>query len=72
MSKKKLDDKVLRGLKPGPVAYDVWDSVLKGFAIRVGTTGAKSFFVGTRIRGKYKRITIGQYGEILTLAEARR
>jgi hypothetical protein len=45
------------------------DSQLKGFAVRV-TPGAKSFIVETRINGKVRRITLGQYGE-LTAEQAR-
>jgi integrase len=45
------------------------DSQLKGFALRL-TPGAKSFIVETRVNGKVRRITLGQYGE-LTAEQAR-
>ena len=67
-----ITDKWLRReIKPGGAAVDHWDTSLKGFAVRIGSSGAKSFFVGTRINGKYRRITIGQYPKV-TLADARK
>lgn len=59
MSNQKFSDKWLRGLKP-PVSgqIDIWDATLPGFGIRVGTTGRKSFIVGTRVSGRYRRITL--------------
>jgi integrase len=68
----KLTDKFLRGLKPprsGQV--DVWDDLLPSFGVRIGTTGRKSFFVGTRIKGKYRRITLKPPYDQLSLADAR-
>ena len=51
---------------------------MTGFGVRIGTTGRKSFIVGTRINGDYKRITLKPPyqdrtdGEIrLSLADAR-
>jgi hypothetical protein len=38
--------------------------------VRVGTHGSKSFFVGTRINGKYKRITLKPHYDVLSLADA--
>lgn len=46
------------------------DDQLKGFALRVTSTGAKSFIVETRINGKVRRKTLGRYGR-LTAEEAR-
>lgn len=47
------------------------DDELKGFGVKVFTTGAKSFFLEKRINGKVKRLTIGRYGE-LTAEQARK
>jgi integrase len=57
-------DKMIRGLKhPASGQRDVWESgKIKGFGIRVGKE-TKTFFVGVRVKGKYKRFTIGQYDE---------
>ncbi len=40
------------------------DETLKGFALRITSSGVKSFIVETRINGKVKRITLGKYGNI--------
>jgi len=48
----------------------VADTVLRSFAVRTGKT-TKTFFVGTRVRGKYRRITVGSY-PAMSLAEARK
>jgi integrase len=72
MSTQRLTDKMLRGLKPAASGQiDVWDELLPGFGVRVGTTGRKSFFVGTRINGRYKRITLKPPYDLLSLADAR-
>lgn len=47
------------------------DETLKGFALRITSSGMKSFVVETRINGKVKRVTIGKYGNI-TAEEARK
>jgi integrase len=38
-----------------------WDSQVKGFGLRVTTSGTMSFVLDTRINGKKRRITIGKY-----------
>jgi len=47
------------------------DSLLKGFGLRITSTGTKSFIVEKRINGRVKRQTIGRFGE-LTTEEGRR
>ncbi|MBY0498509.1 MAG: integrase family protein [Nitrosomonas sp.] len=49
----------------------VRDSELKGFAVRVTSSGAKSFILEKRIDGKVKRLTLGRYPE-LTVEQARK
>jgi integrase len=69
-------DKMIRGLKhPASGQQDVWESgKIRGFGIRVGKE-TKTFFVGVRVNGKYRRISIGQYDEAglagVSLKEAR-
>jgi len=59
MPSQRFTDKMVKGLKPPASGQvDIWDELLPGFGVRVGTTGRKSFFVWTRINGKPKRITI--------------
>jgi integrase len=49
---------------------EVFDSTLPGFGVRVTSSGIRSFFVMTRVRGTLKRVTLGQH-PTLKLAEAR-
>jgi len=47
------------------------DDNLKGFAVRVTSSGTKSFVIEKLIKGKVRRITLGRYGE-LTVEQARK
>jgi integrase len=47
------------------------DDDLKGFGLKVFTSGTKTFFLEKKINGKSKRLTIGGYGE-LTAEQARK
>lgn len=47
------------------------DDKLKGFGVKIFTSGTKSFFLEKKISGKSKRITIGSFGE-LTAEQARK
>ncbi len=49
----------------------VRDAELKGFAVRITASGAKSFILEKRINGKVKRLTLGRYPE-LTVEQARK
>jgi len=55
----------------GDVIY--WDDALPGFGLRVKPAGAKSFLVQYRNRetGVSRRKTIGQFGPLMTLHQAR-
>jgi integrase len=72
MPKQRLTDKSIRGLKaPANGNVDYWDELLPGLALRVGHGGTKSFFVGTRVKGRYRRITLKPPFPHLELADAR-
>jgi integrase len=49
---------------------DIWDTKVAGFGLRVTETGAKSWCVMYRHRGRLRRLTLGTYPK-LTLADAR-
>tara|TARA_R110002110_G_scaffold14698_1_gene67582 strand:- start:4742 stop:5941 length:1200 start_codon:yes stop_codon:yes gene_type:complete len=50
---------------PGKQAQAFYrDSALPGFGLRVTNTGAKSYIVEKRIKGKVKRMTIGRHGPL--------
>jgi integrase len=71
MANLKLTDKTVRGLKCAAGQADFWDDLMPGFGVRVGAGGRKSFIVGTRINGKFKRITLKPAFPMLELAGAR-
>ena len=67
-----LNKSYIDTLPKPPTGYVIhWDENLKGFGLRVTSTGAKSFIFQKRINGADKRITIGRYGE-LTAEQANR
>lgn len=41
-----------------------WDTELRGFGLRITSSGTRSFILQTRIRGRERRITIGRYPDI--------
>lgn len=56
--------------------YDVWDSKLPGFGLRVGTSGAKTYVVRYRANGggrsaPRRYVTVGRHGT-LTVEQARK
>ena len=67
-----LNKSTIDTLATPPTGYALhWDENLKGFGLRVTSTGAKSFIFQNRINGRDRRITIGRYGE-LTAEQAKR
>lgn len=72
-----LTKRVIDAAQPRDKHYDLWDSDLAGFGIRIGVGGAKSFFIRYRAEGGGRRaprrhVTIGRYGTALTVEQARR
>ena len=61
----------VRTAKPRARKYDVWDDVISGLGLRVGTSGHRSFFLRRTVRGRIRSATIGN-AESLTVPEARR
>ena len=68
----KLTKRLIEALlkpKTGQVFY--WDDVTKGFGIRVGASGSKSFVIQYRNEeGRQRRVKLGRFG-IMTLEQAR-
>lgn len=62
-----ISARLINNLKPDPKPYEVRDSKLKGFLLRVQPSGAKSYIVEY---GRGKRLTLGSV-EVLTPAQAR-
>ncbi len=63
--------KRVRAAKPRARKYDVWDDVISGLGLRVGTSGNRSFFVRRSVRGRIRSATIAS-ADTLTVPEARR
>jgi hypothetical protein len=74
LSKRPLTGRAIQALKPGPgVAFRLaWDAVVPGMAVRVTTTGQKSFVLVTRYPGSQNPTarSLGKAG-VITLEDAR-
>ena len=63
--------KRIRAAKPRAKKYDVWEDVISGLGLRVGTRGHCHFFLRRHVRGRVRSATIGN-ADTMTLPEARR
>lgn len=68
--RKSLTNKTILALKPQSKRYDIRDTYLPGFGVRVSPEGRKAFYAAYRYGIRQRRITLGTY-PIVTLAEAR-
>jgi integrase len=66
----KINNTLLATLAPSSAPFEVNDSELKGFGLRVQPSGVMSYFVRYRLRGKQTRYVIGRTTEF-TPAQAR-
>jgi integrase len=66
----KLNNTLVSTLKPTLAPFEVNDTDLKGFGLRVQPTGVMSYYVRYRLRGKQTRYVIGRTTEF-TPAQAR-
>lgn len=58
----KLSDRGIKALKPRQTSYIEFDTVVRGFGIRVTPAGAKAFVIDYRNRsGRQRRYTIGKF-----------
>ena len=60
----------VRAAKPRAKKYDVWDDVISGLGLRVGTSGHRAFFLRRSVRGRICSVTIGS-ADSMTVSEAR-
>src|SRR5262245_52043231 len=74
MARRTLNDRILKALKPAPhgTLYDVADTVVPGFGVRVSDSGRRTLILTTRYPGSRNptRRALGIYGKI-GLAQAR-
>ncbi len=66
----KLTKRTVDAAQPAAERYILWDSELKGFGLRVETSGTKAFLVRYRAAGRKRLVTIGRFGQ-LTPEQAR-
>ena len=66
----KLTKRTVDALAPRGRDYFVWDQELKGFGVRVLTSGRKTFLAQYRSAGLQRRIKLGVYGPV-TAEQAR-
>ncbi|MGW8195165.1 MAG: Arm DNA-binding domain-containing protein [Desulforhopalus sp.] len=71
MSHVLITARVLDSLKPSKKPYFLRDTTLKGFAVKVNTSGSVKFVAEIRHEGRTSRKTLGEY-PILALGDARR
>ena len=67
---KLLTDLAVRKARPKEKRYDLYDAALRGFGVRVSTSGAKTWFVMRRVNERMVRYSLGRYPEY-SLTEAR-
>ncbi len=74
MDKIKIGKRAVDALKATGAKYDVWDSDIAGFCVRVGPTGGKSYYLKYRIGGGRGAVVkwglLGKHG-VLTPDQAR-
>jgi integrase len=61
LSEKLSDATTRKALPPTRGQTFIWDSEVKGFALRITAGGAKSFVLDYRVEGRQRRITLGNY-----------
>lgn len=71
-----LTKRTVDGCAPSDKRYDVWDSQVPGFGLRVGTSGVKTYVVRYRSDGggrsaPRRYVTVGRHGT-LTVEQARK
>ena len=66
-----LTERRIEEAAPRSTRYNLWDTKVRGFGVRVRPSGAKSFFLTYYVGGDDRAITIAKTDEI-SLADARR
>ena len=61
---KKLTKRVIDAAEPGAKEYCIWDSELKGFRLRVRSSGRKTFELRYRVGRRQRLLLLGDYGPL--------
>ncbi len=67
----RLSAAAIAAARPKAREFTLWDGTLANFGLRVHPSGAKSFIVQTRVRGRMRKITLGRFPD-MGLVEARK
>ncbi|MBV8736159.1 MAG: DUF4102 domain-containing protein [Alphaproteobacteria bacterium] len=57
--------------RPATGRFEVWDTLLPGFGMRVSETGLKTWQAFYRVNGKMAREKLGTFAQIPNVADAR-
>ena len=68
----KLTQRAVQNLEPRSDRYTVWCDELKGFGVRVGAGGTKTYFAQYRVNGRVKKTTIGRADRLKAEAARKR
>jgi hypothetical protein len=61
----------VKGDVPLTKRYVIWDTIVRGFGLRVSPEGRKTYIVKTRVAGRQVYFTLGEHGSPLTPDMAR-
>lgn len=70
MAERLSDALVRKAVAPDRGQRFIWDTEIKGFALRITVRGAKAFVLDYRAKGRQRRMTVGSYPD-WTVAAAR-
>ena len=62
----RINKRAVDAIEPADTDKSYYDDTLKGFGVRVRSSGRKTYFVMGRNRGKQRRINIGAHGAMTT------
>lgn len=69
--KAKLTIRTVQGLQPGEKPFEVFDTEIKGFLLRVEPTGSMTYYLAYNLDGKRRRFKIGRASDALKPEQAR-
>ncbi|WP_255330020.1 Arm DNA-binding domain-containing protein [Paracoccus albicereus] len=61
--REKLTEKLVRAVEPRAGIYQVFDEDVRGFSLRIFSSGSRHFALDYRVKGRQRRFTIGRWPE---------